>query len=139
MDLLPDPCIHYLISGIYFNDTNFLVKPTISLVGGDTLVSSFSTGNQWYKNHVLIAGATDSIYVIPVRGGGIYTDVPTSCGDTSNVITSTLGINVLSNNCSIMVYPNPFHGTTNISVNLTKESVVSLSVTDMVGQKVLPK
>jgi hypothetical protein len=131
-----DPCYHYYMSGIYFNDTNFLVKPTITLVGSDTLVSSFATGNQWYKNHVMIAGATDSIYVIPVRGGGLYTDVPTSCGDTSNAITSTLGVEELSNNCSITVYPNPFHGSTNISVNLSKASVVSLSVTDMVGQKV---
>jgi hypothetical protein len=110
--------------------------PVIS--GNDTLTSSIATGNQWYKNSVIISGATHQTYIIPANGGGNYYDVVTeTCGkDTSNTIKNTLGINELSNNCNINIYPNPFHGTTSISVSLIKTSEVAISITDLLGRNV---
>ena len=128
------PTVHFFMTGINFTDADFLTKPVITVVGGDTLTSSLSTGNQWYKNGSKISGATNQTYVI--TAGGNYYDIPSSCGTSSDTIKSSVGIEELSNNCYVMVYPNPFRGTTNISLSLTKGSNVSLSVIDMLGQNV---
>jgi hypothetical protein len=59
--------------------------PTISVAGGDTLVSSSAAFYQWYFNGMPITGATDSFYVA------------TQAGTYAVQITTTTGCSALSN------------------------------------------
>jgi hypothetical protein len=133
-------CDHYYLSGVYFSENDFCTSaPTaVITVSGNTLTNPFTGStieNQWYRNDTLIVGATNNTYVMP--GAGNYFDVITNgCGsETSNVISFS-GIKEYSNISSVSAYPNPFKGTTTIEVSLDKASDISLSVSNMVGQKV---
>ena len=110
--------------------------PTITLKV-DTLISSATTGNQWYKNNAMIPGASGQKYTI--TSGGKYYDIVkqvTCISDTSNIITSDMGIKEISNISNISAYPNPFHGNTNISLSLVRASEVTITISNMLGQKV---
>ena len=109
-----------------------LQTPVISQ-SGDTLISSVAGGNQWYNTTSLIPGANDSIYV-PVTTGNYFVIISDSNGcisDTSNKIYVVItGINNLSDNKNINIYPNPTFD------NLTIESPQSavIEITNIQGQ-----
>ena len=83
------------------------VKPQI-ILSGMTLISSASSGNQWYKDMEIIPGATDQTYT-PEENGKYY-DVVTENGcssDSSNNIDVTV-INIEENSLpSFRIFPNP--------------------------------
>jgi len=85
------------------------LPPTITVIGGDTLVSSHGSSYQWYFNGTPIAGATDSFYV--AHQAGTYaiqiTDVTGGCNSISNGVT--LGVISLTDESGISFFPNPFH------------------------------
>ena len=117
----------------------YTAKPAAAVVtqNGNTLTSSVANGNQWYKNNAILSGATNQTYTITT--GGKYCDVVTvnSCSsDSSNVITSNMGIKEFSNISNISFFPNPTHGTTNIEVSIIKASDINISISNMLGQKV---
>ena len=131
-----DPINHFYMTGIGFTDNDFNFIPVIALnITKDSLTSSLSWGNQWYRNDTLIPGATGQTLAITNHNANYYVKGG-SCDVKSTPINPSSGINELSNICNIKIYPNPFHGTTTISVSLTKTSDVSLSVTNVIGQKV---
>lgn len=109
--------------------------PVITKVG-DTLISNATTGNQWYLNGVLIAGATSQKFR-PVHLGN-YTVVVTLMG-CSSVISNTINvtaITALSNleiSRSFEVYPNPTLGQFNISAVSSKPIEVSIEIFNNVG------
>jgi len=111
--------------------------PTITLIGGDTLVSSHAATYQWYYNGAPIAGATDSFYV--EHQGGTYavqiTDVTGGCNSISNGFTIT-GIEELNSNGDIRIYPNP----ASQSITITWQSVVrgniDITVANVLGEKI---
>lgn len=111
------------------------VTPTISISGQD-LVSSTSSGNQWYVNGNLIAGATASIYT-PTQNG-IYTVVvsdPNGCSSTSNsLVYSSVGVEQFTAS-TIQIYPNPFSESTTISLS-GDISELSLSIFDELGREI---
>lgn len=102
--------------------------PTISTSGVD-LVSSSTTGNQWYINGNLIPSATNQTYY-PVANGS-YT-VENNCGTSTAYVVNTAGINegALSN---FNVYPNPAEQTITINgmngASFDAVSIVNLSGT----------
>lgn len=73
----------------------------------DTLFSSASTGNQWYDANGLIAGATDSFYVL-TQLGNYYTVVNQgNCtSNPSNSITYT-NLSLIKEMDVFKIYPNP--------------------------------
>ena len=74
----------------------------------DTLMSSASSGNQWYKNNYHLWSATDSVYVCWQNGNYFVIVTLNGCSsDTSNIIDVNVGIDeiVLSN--IITIFPNP--------------------------------
>jgi hypothetical protein len=82
-------------------------KPTITQ-SGDTLISNASMGNQWYRNLVLIPGATDQDY-IPTENGDYY-DIVTlnNCSSDSSNTISVLYTNADNGRLnSFQVFPNP--------------------------------
>lgn len=82
-------------------------QPPVSVsVNGDTLTSYNATTYQWYRNGVLIQGATSPKYV-PTQGGSYQVLVSDTAGCTalSNPIVISGIADVL--NQGISVYPNP--------------------------------
>ncbi len=108
-------------------------KPEISL-DGTTLYSSSATGNQWYKNGVIIPEATASTY--EVTETGIYTVSVTAntCSVTSNEITVAITGLEFKGDQNIAIYPNPVNDWLTIELEehiLTQ--VKSLNLVDTKG------
>ncbi|MCW8896557.1 MAG: hypothetical protein OQJ96_05920 [Flavobacteriales bacterium] len=72
-----------------------LPTPNISLQPNNDLVSSETTGNQWYLNGVLISGATNQIYTPTVTGTYTVevTDANGCVGISPPYVLTTVGIN----------------------------------------------
>jgi len=83
------------------------VQPTISIVGGDTLISSHGSAYQWYLNGNIIAGATDSFYIAH-QGGTYSVQITDQYGCQSQSAGIQVGIDELSGGVGVAVYPNPF-------------------------------
>lgn len=102
--------------------------PTISVAGAD-LVSSSTTGNQWYLDGNLIPSATNQTHTPAVNGS--YT-VENDCGTSAPYVVNSAGIgeNALSN---FNVYPNPAEQTITIDgmngASFDAVSIVNLSGT----------
>jgi PKD repeat protein len=110
--------------------------PTIAQ-NGHVMVSSSSTGNQWYMNGNIITGATSQSYTALVNGA--YTVVVTqgNCSSTvsNSAIVNDMGIstNELNSN-EIKLYPNPNTGTFNLEVNLPSNDEINYIIYDIVGK-----
>ena len=109
--------------------------PTISLVGL-TLTSSSVTGNQWYLDGVLIAGATAQTYTATVNG--TYTVVLTSGGCASSISTpiviTNVGIDESVNPYLFGIYPNPNDGNFNVTFTSADKSTYKLELFNALGQ-----
>ena len=114
--------------------------PTITL-SGDTLTSSAKTGNQWYKDSVLIKGAINQKYVATSNGNySVMVTDSNGCSATSKPVNyTTTGIEEASDNLKLNIYPNPFTNQTTISVDLDWNSSVNLTIYDMTGRVVVEK
>lgn len=110
--------------------------PTITNNAG-TLTSSSATGNQWYLNGTLIAGATSQTYT--PTANGVYTVKVTTNGCTSSASAGTtisgLGIEEL-NVYALSIYPNPSNGDFNVSFNASVTEKYTLKVYDEAGKLV---
>ena len=110
--------------------------PTISL-NGNVLSSSSNSGNQWYLDGVLIAGATSQS--INVNQSGNYHVVVTNssnCSTESSGINMNLsGIDVIEGDGLVSVYPNPNNGSFHLSfTNAYNQAKVNL--TNSIGQTI---
>lgn len=107
--------------------------PEVSL-NGTTLLSSSATGNQWYKNGVIIPGATSSSY--EVTETGIYTvEVTTNtCSVVSAEITVAITGLEFKEEQSVALYPNPVNDwlTIELAEHLVTQ-IKSLSLVDTKG------
>ena len=111
--------------------------PVISPSGSD-LVSSATTGNQWYLNGVIISGATSQNYT-PVTNGNYYvivTDVNGCASDTSNIITVLSTGAVTKENFEVKFYPNPAKST--LTLESSNENY-KISFTDALGKNIYSK
>jgi hypothetical protein len=89
--------------------------PTISLNGG-TFVSNSATGNQWFLEGDSIINATSQTYM-PLLNGNYTVRVTdsTGCYATSTIYNlTTVTIDNIENNYSIVIYPNPANSTLTI-------------------------
>ncbi|WP_210516807.1 beta strand repeat-containing protein [Hymenobacter terricola] len=118
--------------------------PTISATYNGlstTLTSSAATGNQFYLNGVLIAGATGQTYVVngTVAQLGSYTVVATNANGCASAASTPLVVTSSRQplaGSSLQVYPNPTHDG-NLSVELTGyRKAVELTVFNALGQVV---
>lgn len=104
------------------------------------LFSSALTNNQWYRNDVLIPGATGQTYTPSQLG--VYYDIVTINGcstQSSDSITVTqlgVGINEVSNDNHFSLFPNPTNGNLNLSYHLTINTAVEFRITDVIGRTV---
>lgn len=90
--------------------------PTIT-VSGDTLTSSATSGNQWFRNNLAIAGATTQQYI--ATQSGFYAVQTTGAGCTSALSNDTLVLASVQEQLvenGVSVYPNPGAGLFNVEV-----------------------
>jgi hypothetical protein len=113
-------------------------KPIITRVG-DTLVSSSSTGNQWYYLTTgAISGATNKTYLPNQSLGGKYFVTVTKRG-CATVSSDTIIYFGLSNSSLKLsdwkVYPNPANEQLNITCSFEETGETSLEIYSMDGRK----
>lgn len=103
-------------------------KPTITDSLG-TLVSSSFDNNQWYKNGLEFAGATERTFNPPASG---YYKVCVSNNNDCTVCSDSIYINVtgISSlqpvNVGLTVYPNPTQGSVQVKFNANERLTVEL-------------
>ncbi len=110
--------------------------PTIS-VFGNTLVSSAATGNQWYRNNLIIPGATAQAYTITQSGFYAVENTQFGCTVVSNDTLILLSdVEEMTASGDWMIYPNPGDGYFNLQqLNGTNEPC-DMQVTDMLGNTI---
>jgi hypothetical protein len=115
---------------------NVLPPTPVITLSGDTLVSSASSGNQWYLFGNPISGANQNKYK-PTQDGSYYVIVTDTNGcnsSTSATFTYTLiGIeNTELNLNNMLVFPNPFTTTTTFETT-SNVSSLHIIIMDMRG------
>ena len=120
-------------------------QPTItSSIGGgtETLTSSAAAGNQWYRDGVLVPGATNQTIVVAPAQRGSYTVVVTSvsgCASAPSVPRVVLSQRASVSGRELRLYPNPSRIGQVLTVELIGfKSAESMTFTLMntVGQQV---
>ena len=104
----------------------------------DTLRSSVATGNQWFRNGVAIAGATNQTLVITQNGiyRAVVTDANNCSSDSSNAL-NILNVSVAGQSFSYLnLYPNPTSGKAWLQVELPLFEEVRIEVLNSTGQRV---
>ncbi len=112
--------------------------PVISLIPPDTLVSSASSGNQWYYENQAIPGANGKRQVVNQSGHYFVLVNPFGCiSDTSNIINAVaVGIGTL-HKFDLSIYPNPGNGKVTIRLRADREKKnLTIRVIDLVGREI---
>ncbi|WP_396144302.1 T9SS type A sorting domain-containing protein [Flavobacterium sp.] len=108
--------------------------PIINIIGNE-LFSNAQSGNQWFYQGVIIAGATGTSYTI--TSSGLYgCQVTNNYGCTSNIVEVNCTLNAdsfIENN--LIVYPNPTTDHINVIIpsNLIGDSI-NFIITDIAGK-----
>lgn len=120
---------------------NIVPSPVITLNSSNQLVSSISTGNQWYLNGVIIAGANDQTYQ-PTQSG-TYTVKSTINGCSSDFSSGynyiATGVINFGNGRYIDLFPNPVNQKFFISWNLNDLPSLDIEINDFYGKLVWTK
>jgi len=112
------------------------IKPTVTVVGNDTLIYATALNLQWYFNTNALSGETDTLHIAQ-NNGNYYVQVIDSFGCVNNsdtVNVTIIGIeNVVENPWHI--YPNPTSG--KITIELKNEEFQSISIINLLGEVLL--
>jgi hypothetical protein len=104
---------------------------------GNTLVSSYSTGNQWFYNGVLIDGEIEQFLILD--NTGLYTvqyTNATSCKIMSEEV-NIISVSINENQTGIalfQIYPNPNDGYFTIEIEAFKSRDAKLEIVNSLGQ-----
>lgn len=116
-------------------------KPTISRQPDGQLLSSSSSGNQWYKEDVLIQGATSTTYKPTEAAYYSVKSTVNSCvspmSDSYYLVVTAL--NTFSNGEYIRVTPNPIQGNSAIQFKLNGTSKIDIEIVDAQGRVLIRK
>ncbi|ULQ55907.1 FG-GAP-like repeat-containing protein [Flavihumibacter rivuli] len=118
------------------------LQPSITKDMDNNLVSSAPTGNQWYKDNVIIAGATEQVYK-PVAAGSYTVKVTSNgCSSAFSLPYSFIGTGVddiEDNNDQLSVYPNPVQKNLIIQFKLPGLYTTAIKVYNVFGVEVMQK
>ena len=110
--------------------------PTITEPTPGTLHSSAPSGNQWYRNTLIIPSATAQDYTYTLNGIYSVTVSISGCSSTSpDYPVTTVGISPLSfgEGPGVRLYPNPFYNELFIT---SSEIILSIEIYNLLGEKV---
>ncbi len=122
----------------------FVHGPVIYLSGNDLIISSnyLSTFNiQWYKDGILIPGATDTIYT-PTQGGiySIIATTPGGCPELSNSVNRTFtGIESKEKTEWELISNYNAEGSINLIVNAANDLQTDFTIFDSKGSLIQSK
>ncbi|MCO5239182.1 MAG: PKD domain-containing protein [Chitinophagaceae bacterium] len=115
-----------------------LPTPSITQSGNELIASSADT-YQWYKNGILIPGATDKKY--KPRGYGYYkvvvTSTGTGCSGESPDYFFVPEGHVYIGDIKVKITPNPGNGLAKLILSKLPSKPIKVSVYDRVGRKIL--
>lgn len=119
------------------NISVYPVTPISIIVQGDTLSSFNGASYQWYRNDTLIPVAVSAVYVVSQTG---YYSVEIMDNNgcyvrSSQVYVAINGLEALSENSLMSIYPNPAHEYVTIKINLDNPQGL-LRLYDAVGRLV---
>ena len=107
---------------------------------GDTLSSFGAYGYQWDLNGNLIPGATSDYYVATQSGEySVQITDGNGCQATSSDVLITLGINNVTANSEVEIYPNPASGSFNIKYTGPAINNCQVTLLDMPGARVMER
>ncbi len=144
----PDSLYHFrvrlLFKGKYYYSTDFVFVPKkavapVITASGNILSSSATSGNQWYLNGVIIAGATGQQHTATTSGAYTVTAVenecPTPISSVYNLtITGLPDVDQADN--EIRIFPNPVHSG-ELTIMISNNRNLSIQVLDISGRLVL--
>lgn len=115
------------------------VKPTITQENDD-LIASDASSYQWYKNNVIISGATNKKYT--ATESAIYTVIVKGSNNCSNVsdqfsFTSSSDIDEMPMGYELNLLPNPATDFSIISLTSPISTNIVLKLTNLEGQELL--
>jgi hypothetical protein len=113
-------------------------QPTITEENG-VLHSSYSTGNQWYQNGEIIAGATKADYDTKLIGGSYtveYSDETCSVMSNPIFIEGVTGLDDVEVSDLITLYPNPASDQLFVEYRVPSKNTVRLLVYNSEGRMV---
>lgn len=103
--------------------------------GGATLHSSATTGNQWYRNDVLIAGENGASLILDKSGTySVKVSIEGCVSDLSNKETVTV-VGLEDQSKGFSIYPNPVEETLYVTFANPGHTNVELSMMDMLGKE----
>ncbi len=113
------------------------VAPSITQSGQTLSSNAVGSSYQWYLNGSPISGATASTYsvqtTLPIGTYGVIVTNSFGCSSTMGTFIVT-GINELSVNNSISLYPNPTNGNVRYTLSMPKEGTYTISISDVLGK-----
>lgn len=124
-----------LSAGITVTVNAMPAKPTITRNGAQ-LVSSASSGNQWYKDGAAIAGSTGSS-ITPTETGDYSVKVSTNgctSAESDKFNFAVTGVIDLGNNHFIKLSPNPVTDKVLLEFNLAGTASLTIQIIDMQGR-----
>lgn len=113
-------------------------RPIISRDGNGNLVSSYPSGNQWYREGVLIQGETNqsfkpidaALYSVSSRQNGCISTVSENYYYLATALTN------FSNGQFIHLYPNPVSDLLKINIHLNSNAQLNILMFDESGKKI---
>jgi hypothetical protein len=115
--------------------------PTVTMVG-DSLMSSISTGNQWYRDGLSIAGAVGQKYK-PVQSGSYSVRVLDAYGcqrSSSGYTFVASAVNPVDNaSIELTVSPNPNNGSFALKFKAARRADLNIEISNALGQTVQRK
>jgi hypothetical protein len=114
---------------------NALPLPAITQTGNTLSATATFSTYQWYKNNVLIPGATNQSYTV-TQSGSYYVKVTNTnnCTGQSNALTVTINAIGDITTDEALVYPSPNHGV--FSLKLAGKKITGLRIYNAQGQTV---
>jgi hypothetical protein len=112
-------------------------KPFISMRINNQLISSSSTGNQWFNKTGVINGATDSIYM-PISSDGNY-QVQVTLNGCISPLSDPYHYTATDSSDLVRIYPNPVTDWLHIVFNFPNINTVTVVLYNLHGEKLSEK
>jgi hypothetical protein len=108
-------------------------EPVNITLNGKLLSSNYATGNQWYRNDTLIAGATGQTDTVSIPG--LYKDVVTDSMGNCLLVSNEVQYS-LNGGIGLSATPNPNNGNFQLQFYLSKSEHTSITVLNILGEKI---
>lgn len=106
---------------------------------GDTLLSTIAEGNQWYKNDIIIEGATGQAFIFKETANYnvVVTYSSSGCSSSSEKLNIKTALPIVKENIACKVYPNPNNGQFNVVLNASVRGEIQFELLTIDGKLIM--